>query len=282
MDFRRRFVFRGNASAFGGRIVRPHDVTFEMPGASSIPVSGGRSVAAIPQTSFRGFVTFERAATLAEGLIEDRQAALDLSNHKISEDSVVTATRARAEIHGLTVNLEQRFKVRRAVAELKSQSPLASGEPRVSLGDAALEGVTIDGFKLDIDIEHDIFRRYNTRAALLVAADERDFVRKHGRHFFMNAEFAGRAAPATGRFVPGCDPIYSTIVKSISWDGPPNPRARIDGHSVVVDDFGKIFFGELLISAYSRRLTMMRFELGSDEGGGAGGPDVDVNGGWYP
>jgi hypothetical protein len=49
-----------------------------------------------------------------------------------------------------------------------------------------------------------------------------------------------------------------------------------------VNDFGKIFFGELLISQGSRRLTTMRLELGSHEGGGGGGPEVDVGGGWYP
>ena len=56
--------------------------------------------------------------------------------------------------------------------------------------------------------------------------------------------------------------------------------AQIDHHSVVVKDFGKIFFGEILITSSSRRLTMMRLELGSDDGGTASGPDVDINGSW--
>ncbi len=32
LQLRRRFVFRGNAAAFGGRFVRPDDVFLEMPG----------------------------------------------------------------------------------------------------------------------------------------------------------------------------------------------------------------------------------------------------------
>jgi hypothetical protein len=51
---------------------------------------------------------------------------------------------------------------------------------------------------------------------------------------------------------------------------------------VVVKDFGRIFFGEVLISSGARRLTLMRLELGSDGGGQAGGPDVDTNGGYSP
>ena len=51
---------------------------------------------------------------------------------------------------------------------------------------------------------------------------------------------------------------------------------------LVVKDFGRIFLGEVIISAGSRRLTLMRLELGSDGGGQAGGPDLDVNGGYSP
>ena len=93
MELRRRFVFRGSAAAFGGRIVRPDDVVFEMPGASALPVSGGRSVSRIPRTDFKGFAGFESASTFAEGLIDDRDGAIALSNHQVREDSLRTTTR---------------------------------------------------------------------------------------------------------------------------------------------------------------------------------------------
>ena len=74
--------------------------------------------------------------------------------------------------------------------------------------------------------------------------------------------------------------VYATLVRKIEWDGPANPNATIDENTVIVKDFGRIFFGEVLISATARRVTMIRLELGSDEGGSAGGPDVDINGSW--
>ena len=280
MELSRRFIFRGNAAAFGGRFVRPEDIVLEMPGASSLPVTGGRSVARIGRTQFKEFLSFDSASTFAEGTFDDRQAAIALSNHVLQEDALTTSTRVQAEIRKLVVGSKQRLTVERLAAELRAKSPAGSGEPRITLGDVMVEGVAIDGFKLRVEIERGVFQRYDTHAKLLTAADDEDFVRRHGKHLFMTTNFEGRPAPPPGRLVPGYDTIYATIVRTIEWDGPPDPAAQIDHHSVAVKDFGRIFFGEILITSSSRRLTLMRLELGSDDGGSAGGPDVDINGSW--
>jgi len=284
MELRHRFVFRGNAAAFGGRIVRPEDVVLDMPGASSLTVVGGRSVATIDRTppSFKDFVAFESASTLAEGSFDSLKGLIGLSNHTVQEYTLKASTHVRAEIKKLTVGRKRRLSVDRLTAEMRSSSPTASGEPPIKLGDVAAEGVRIDGFELKVEFERKLFQQQDTRAKLLTVADDPAFVRKYGRHFFMTTDFAGRPAPPAGRFVPGGETIYATIVKSLGWRAKPNPDARIDHHSVVVKDFGTIFFGELFITSASRRLTMMRLELGSDEGGSVGGPEIDINGSWSP
>jgi hypothetical protein len=77
--------------------------------------------------------------------------------------------------------------------------------------------------------------------------------------------------------------IYTTIVSEIKWaTGKGYPGAKIDGHSVIVPEFGRIFFGELFIASSERRMTMVRFELGSPWGGWADGGDVGSNGSIYP
>ena len=97
--------------------------------------------------------------------------------------------------------------------------------------------------------------------------------KKYGAQFF-----AGRRGSIKKR-----KQIHATIVSRLEWEGEKNPRAEIIANNVVVvQDFGKIFFGEILINEGSRRLTLTRFELGSDGGGQAGGPDMDINGGWSP
>ena len=102
LPLRRRFVFRGNAAAFGGRFVRPDDVFLEMPGASCLPVVGGRSVATFrgPAENFKGYLSFDSATTFAEGKFDDREKAIALTHGKVKEETLVTSTRVRAEIKG--------------------------------------------------------------------------------------------------------------------------------------------------------------------------------------
>jgi hypothetical protein len=106
-------------------------------------------------------------------------------------------------------------------------------------------------------------------------------VRAYGAHFFMpRAE--GPNKGARPRLFESGGIIHATIVKSLRWADKPYPGATIDGHTVKVPELGLLFFGELLITEGSRRLTLARFELGSLWGGSASAIDVDTNGGWSP
>jgi hypothetical protein len=51
---------------------------------------------------------------------------------------------------------------------------------------------------------------------------------------------------------------------------------------VHVPDFGKIYFGEMFITGESRRLTMVRFQLGSPQGGEISAAEGESNGDTYP
>ena len=73
-----------------------------------------------------------------------------------------------------------------------------------------------------------------------------------------------------------------SIVQEIRWDGPPHPTATIHDHVVDVPDFGKIYFGEMFIKGESRRLTMVRFQLGSPSGGEVAAAEGETNPGIWP
>jgi hypothetical protein len=51
---------------------------------------------------------------------------------------------------------------------------------------------------------------------------------------------------------------------------------------VRVPGFGKIYFGELYVTGESRRLTMVRFQLGSDDGGEVVAAEGETNGAPWP
>jgi hypothetical protein len=89
--------------------------------------------------------------------------------------------------------------------------------------------------------------------------------------------------PPIGRLIQASyGTIYATIVKRIYWAkaGDEYPDNEIRGNMVILPDFGRAYFGELLISEDFRRLTMVRLAMGSDGGGDASGADVQDNGGW--
>jgi hypothetical protein len=285
MDLRRRFIFRGNAAAIGGRIVRPTDVVIDSSTASSLTVAGGRSRARAASSKFGDWVSFAAASTSAEGVFDDVKQEVELTFHRVPEDYLSTSTRVMADVTGLSIGDKPRLTVKGLHAAFSSKSPAASGEPSIVLGsDTVIDGAAIESggvvFGLTFDLAVTPFQQYDTRSKLLTAADDPQFVREWGDCLFMRSAVAGTAAPPVGRLQQGCATTYATIVKSIRWTGDQYPGAKIDQHSVAVPNFGTIFFGELQITALSRRLTMLRVEAGSPIGGFVACAEVETNGAW--
>jgi len=282
MEQRRRFIFRGNAAAFGGRIIRPKDIVLEAPGASSLPVTGGRSVARIPKTAFEDFFSVESASTFAEGRFDDARQLREKTLHRVNEDALTATTTVNADVTGLAVGRKPRLTIKHLHAALVARSALGSGEPAIQVGKkTAIDGVVIDGHRLRVELNIAPFQRCDTHAKLLTAADDPKFVKQSSGALFMQALHHGQPAPGTGRlFESSPGTLYTTIVKSMKWDGDPFPGASIEHNMVTIPELGRLFFGELLISRYERRLTMFRGALGSDSGGDISGGDVQDNGSW--
>jgi hypothetical protein len=285
MDLRRRFIFRGNAAAIGGRIVRPTDVVIDSSTASSLTVAGGRSRARAASSRFGEWVSFAAAATSAEGVFDDVKQQVELTFHRVPEETLTTSTRVMADVTGLSIGDKPKLVVKGLHAALSAKSPGASGEPSIALGsDTVIDGAAIENagiiYGLSFELAVMPFQQYDTRSKLMTAADDPQFVHDWGDCLFMKQPMCGVAAPPVGRLQRGSGTIYATIVKSIRWTGNPFPGATIDQHAVVVPNFGTIFFGELLITDLSRRLTMLRVELGSPIGGVVACAEVENNGAW--
>jgi hypothetical protein len=281
MELRRRFVFRGNAAAIGGRIVRPTDLILDSIATSSLTVVGGRSRERAAAAKFGEWVSFGEANTFAEGLFDDVQGQIDFTNGAVAEEYLSTSTRVSADVVGLTVGNRPRLTIKRLHAALNSKSPTGSGEPPIAVGaDTLIEGVSVDGHALTIELNLPLFQQYDTLSKLMTASDDPRFVKESGDHFFMTQTAPGDAAPPPARLRYCNGVTQATIVKSIKWTGDPIPNARIDQHSVYVPNFGRMFFGELLISDLSRRLTLLRLELGSELGGAVACAEVETNGIW--
>jgi hypothetical protein len=280
MKLERRFLFRGNAAPVGGRIVRPTDLIIEAGGACSLTVAGGRSRGTLKRTRFGEFASLGSAETLAEAYFDDRQKTRELTHGRAREDSLTTTTTVRSEVRGIAVGRKPALRVEQLRGALTAQSPRASGEASIKTGELKIAGVDVDGHALVVDIDSELFEKYDTKAKLLTAAEKPAFTRAKGASLLLSG---GTGTDPEERFLIQADGIiYATVVREIRWRGKPYPGAKIDRHVVTIPNFGRVFFGEIFVSANSRRLTMMRLQLGSPVGGFLAFDEVETNGTWYP
>jgi hypothetical protein len=283
MDLTRRFVFRGNASPIAGQIFRPKTIIVDIKGgASSLGVSGGRSQAQIDGQAFGDIIKFGSAFTSAEGLFDDEKQAAAVTDHKGKQASLTSTTTVTAEARDVSVGVKPIVTLKRVRGTLVSRAPSGSGEPSIAPArDTTIQGVMIGGNALTVNLNVGFFQKYDTRSKVLAAADDDKTFATYKTHFVAGASIDGQS-PLRATLVQRHGVIYTTIVKELRWEGKPFPGATIDGHSVIVPNFGTVFFGELFVASSERRLTMVRFELGSPIGGYADVGDVSSNGSLFP
>jgi hypothetical protein len=282
IDRRRRFVFRGNAAAFGGRIVHPEDVVVESSIASSLTVAGGRSHArnASP-LAFGKYVRIAQAETRSEGLFDDLAGHVALTRRKVTADTLTTSTSVHAEVSGVVVGAgDPVLTVKQLRGGLGAKSSPASGEPAIPVADeTAIRGVEIGGFRLNVKLALRVFQECETYSKLMMALDAPKRRADVEHHLLLKSAIHGDV-PTHGRLLQSQGTIYATIVKSIEWANKKYPGSTITDHVVHVPGFGKLVFGEILISNLSRRLTMLRLELGSPQKGDLAFAEVETNGIW--
>lgn len=276
----RRYVFHGNASGVAAHIRRPVDFLLPVQAASSLPVTGGLSESkagpfsrperrATANNAATDYITFESAATRAHGDYVDQEQAVAMTFGKLGFDEGESVTTVSAEVRGLVAI--GRVKVGTAALTLQAfSSDLA--EPPIRCESAVLDDVSVDGYPVNITLDQEFFYENDTMSKLSAAAVEG----KYPQYFFD----AGTAARYGFYNFTGM--VKVTLVNSIEWAGDPHPNATIDGNAIIIPEFGKVYFAEMYVSSNSRRLTMVRFQFGSDDGGDGSAASGDVNGSPWP
>jgi hypothetical protein len=280
MEQPRRYVFRGNASGVAVHIRRPVDLLLPVQAASSLPTTGGLSEARVGPTQWgertpternkaTTYVSFDSAYTRASGDYIDAEKAVAMTLGKLRFDEVPTRTTVSAEVQNLT--MIGRVTVGLASMSLQSLST-ESGEPPIRCESAKLEGVEVDGYKLTVTLDPEYYCEYDTMSKLAVAAGE-----GKDPQFYINA---GKAS--CYGFPNKTGTVLCTLVREMHWTDTPHPDAKIEGNTVIVPDFGRVYFGELLVQDAARRLTMVRYQLGSADGGDGAAAEGETNGGTIP
>jgi hypothetical protein len=283
MHHPRRHVFHGNSSAVSARIRRPVDICMPVQAACSLPVTGGLSEGKAGPTKFgdrkpsgrKGlgadadtYISFDSASAKAHGDYVDQEKAIQMTHGKVRFDEVPTVTTVAAEVVNLMVI--GRVKIGLASMAMFAHSP-AVGEPSIPC-EATLKGVEVDGYPINITLDVPFFCECDTMGKLSAAAAA-------GR----NPQCFFSAGPSAGYgFNSHNGMVKSTLVTAMDWAGEKHPEATIDGHGIIIPEFGKVYFAEMFVTRGARRLTMATFQLGSDDGGDATAASGDTNGEKWP
>jgi hypothetical protein len=266
-------VFHGHASGVAAHIRRPKDAVLDVKGCSTLPVIGGRAEHKVGKSKLGRWVSFQSAHTSAHGDYENAKHGVETTQGKPFEEAA-TITKVSARVRGL--NILGRVSIADLNLYLESRTAPGMLQPSIRLKGNRIDGVKIDGAKLKITLAESLFRKHDTKAKLEGAFQG---LASHHKRLFLPCEVG---ADEVASYPDGQGTTKCTIVQKIAWDGQPHPTAEIYGHVVRVPNFGKIYFGEMFIGADARRLTLVRFQLGSDNGGEVTGADGQTNGTTWP
>ena len=287
----KRFIYHANAVAFAAHIRRPKDFQFKAVASSCLPVTGGLAEATSGPQSFDETISFKAASTSAEGDFADTRRAVDFTQGNFGENELSTQTIVDARLSGLKIvgspatGKPVTFIADELHARIESFSDRRT--PIAFRGlEATINGVSVDGHQLIVTTAPEVCTQHETYDKLVKAyQDDSNFRKQFGALFYPTGhEKTGVGALLTKSSIPNAGGlILGTVVTSLRWAAQPAPGTEIRGNRLIIEGIGSVFFGEILYEHNSRRLTLLRFQLGSPVGADGSACDVQSNGqGWPP
>lgn len=250
-----RFLISGQAVGVSAFVTRSSwkDGSYVIPvlGASALPTIGGYSkdiVEGPASKEYAPFVSFSRAETESQG------------NYQIAEQSQRCEVKSRSMVRGLSV--VGRFNADFLQATVQLKHPGGREQPTFFV-EGQFGSIRLDDEIIRVHIDK------NTADWTTEKAIAADFKKNQPKAKFFHGE-GQKFPPGQVPRLSGSGYIMYSIVGKIDIVGkdPKKPtKAKAEGHIVRLPGFGAIYFGEIMVRPESRKLTMLRMELGcADEG----------------
>lgn len=239
---RQSFAFHADAYALNASFHRPAACQIEALAATCLPVIGGHAQAYVKDFCVPRLARFKSAHSHVSGSMQD--------------DSTAT-TQAITTI--LDLNIMDVITADRITARLTSEHNLADPEGHILAIGSTFENLRIAGFTFNIVLRHDLLLESKTHADLAkrVVSDKKN----------------GRIADTTKDGVTLC-----SLVEKIETDFPGLSEAAKKKHIIQIPHLGTLSFAELLSVEGMKTLTMLRFDLGSPDGGTGTAGGTTTNG----
>jgi hypothetical protein len=283
-----RFLFRGHAIPLAARIRRPRDFAISPQAASSVPVTGGKAEARVGRQTLEDIFTFDEAFSRVSGDYEDAAAAVGFTHGNHAENRLPTRTVVHCSVRGLSIvikgpNSEHRLTADNIELQITSRGRLEGVRGNaITIDRAILDGVALDGHRLAIDLRANMFCEKDTKDKLCQAYESDENFFRENRHMFIDPGRGAGLKNGKRKTPEASGLIVCTLAHRVDWAGDPHPQAKIEGHRITFPDFGVIYFGETTITGTSRRVTLMRFQFGSPDGGDGTAGDGEGNGTEWP
>jgi hypothetical protein len=235
------YHFHAGGHAFSAHFVRPVDVPIAAQAAVSLPSIGGFAHSRVEDFAVSRLASFKVGETHVAGSWE--------------EPTIVT-TSATSILEGLCVL--DFLTVDKIVCRLSARYEDDGKYPEshiMALG-SHFENLRLGGFEVKVTLRHDLLVESQNFAQLTkrLKGDKHAVVR-HGVAFCSLVEKIE------------VDPGLATL-----------PGFELKGNRLVIPHFGKIALAEIVATPGSIALTMLRFKLGSPDGGGGSGGTSHTNG----
>jgi hypothetical protein len=235
------YHFHAGGHAFSAHFVRPVDVPIAAQAATSLPPIGGF------------------AHSRVENFVVSRLASFRVGETHVAgswEEPTVVTTSATALLEGLCVL--DFLTVDKIVCRLSAryEQDSKNQESHIMALGSHFENLRLGGFEVKVTLRQDLLVNSQNFAQLT-----------------KNLKSDKRAVVKDGV-------AFCSLVEKIEVD----PRLEklegfeVNGNRLVVPHFGKIALAEIVAAPGSVSLTMLRFKLGSPDGGGGSGGTTHTNG----
>jgi hypothetical protein len=279
----RTFYYHADANAIGGYITRPFQGFVPSHTSVSLPMVGG-------------FIQKQRAGRKWKNIVSYTSEATHVSgSRKDEENGGPWTTQVSTTIEGL--NILDVITADRIVAQLSVAHPDNGGEPVISVVGSQFINLRISGTPIEPVIKYDFFtdhdgsaeadpkKRYPKRPWLeqekfleKVQAQKADAKDNYAKKYekspipeWISHHFHGLDSGLKGR-----DFVVCSLIDQLPEI--PNFPGTICGHGIYVPGFGKVYFGELIVTNHQFRLSMVRAQLGSPVGGAVTAATASSNG----
>jgi len=270
------YLYHADALGLGGALVLPVRKEIPSQAACSLPTTGGVSSSRVDNFDHAG-ISFRRAETQVSGMQQGE-----------GSDGVYRTT---GSVVMEDLNILNMVMADKVVVKVSSSRRSDGSDPEIQIS-GHFENLKIDGHPIEVEESSaDTLRRFDTFEVL-----------QHGfRDANHREEILGSMMGCGVKIEPGDPPHLQDIYRGFQGQesllelrGPAifslvkkikplsTLNVRTFGPVVVVPRFGTIYLGEVIVSHGSRRVNMLRLELGSERAGSLVAGSVESSGSIYP